>query len=234
MTRWVSLLTFAAALALVPAAANADWSDNFDAYANGSGLHGQGSWRGWDGNPAFNAFVSSRFAHSAPHSAEIRPTSDIVQQYTGVNSGLWTISGWSYVPSGGFGDQYFILLNTYAEGGPNNWSLDLGFDQDTGQIVDFDDVNTPPLQMIRDAWVPVRVEIDFNADLQRIFYGVSLLTQKSWTEGASGGGVLNLDALDLYSNASTAIYWDDLELREEGATSVEPTTWGAVKGAFRR
>ena len=233
MTRWVSLLTFAAALALVPAAANAQWSDNFDAYVNGSGLHGQGGWRGWDGNPAFNGFVSSRFARSAPHSLESRPTTDIVQQYTGVNSGLWTISGWCYIPSGGSGIQYFILLNTYNEGGPNNWSLDMGFDQNSGQIIE-DDPNTPPLQMIRDAWVPVRVEIDFTNDTQSVYYGVSLLVTKSWTEGASGGGALNLDALDIYSNASTAIYWDDLDLREEGATAVEPTTWGAVKGAFRR
>lgn len=235
MTRWVSLITFALALAFVPAAANAGgpWSDNFDSYANGSGLHGQGGWRGWDGNPAFNGFVSSVRARSAPHSLESRPTTDIVQQYTNVNSGLWTISGWNYIPSGGSGIQYFILLNTYNEGGPNNWSLDMGFDQNSGQVIE-DDPNTPPLQIIRDQWVPVRVEIDFNNDIQRVFYGVSLLVQKSWTEGASGGGALNLDALDIYSNAATAIYWDDLVLEEEGATSVEPTTWGSVKGAFRR
>ena len=29
-----------------------DWSDNFDSYATGSQLHGQGGWKGWDNNPA--------------------------------------------------------------------------------------------------------------------------------------------------------------------------------------
>lgn len=224
-------LFLTAALVLTPAAALA-WSDNFDGYANGSGLHGQGGWRGWDGNVGANAFVTNVQSRSAPHSASVLPTSDIVQQYVGVNTGQWVLTAYNYVPAGVQGPQYLILLNTYNEGGPYNWSDDILYDLTAGQVRDSDFPATPPLALIRNQWVQTRVEINFAADTQAIYYGGNLLTSKSWTEGASGGGVLNLAALDLYSNNGATIYWDDLSLLEAGTTAVEPTTWGRVKAAF--
>ena len=224
-------LFLTAALVLAPAAALA-WADNFDGYANGSGLHNQGGWRGWDGNVGANAFVSNLQSRSAPHSAAVLPTSDIVQQYVGVNTGQWVLTGYNYVPSGVSGPQYLILLNVYNEGGPYNWSLDLLYDLTANQVRDADFPATPPLPLIRNQWVQTRIEINFATDTQAIYYGGNLLTQKSWTEGASGGGELNLDALDLFSNNGATIYWDDLSLLEAGVTAVEPTTWGRVKAAF--
>jgi len=224
-------LFLTAALVLAPAAALA-WADNFDGYANGSGLHNQGGWRGWDGNVGANAFVSNVQSRSAPHSAAVLPTSDIVQQYVGVNTGQWVLTGYNYVPSGVSGPQYLILLNVYNEGGPYNWSLDLLYDLTANQVRDADFPATPPLPLIRNQWVQTRIEINFATDTQAIYYGGNLLTQKSWTEGASGGGELNLDALDLFSNNGATIYWDDLSLLEAGVTAVEPTTWGRVKAAF--
>ncbi|MBK9233821.1 MAG: hypothetical protein IPO15_24020 [Anaerolineae bacterium] len=32
-----------------------DWSDNFDSYATGSQMHGQGGWKGWANDPAAGA-----------------------------------------------------------------------------------------------------------------------------------------------------------------------------------
>jgi hypothetical protein len=236
MRRSVRLLATLAAIAALPALAQAQWSDNFDSYANGTPLHGVGGWAGWDNNPGATGYVTNAQSHSAPHSVEIRPTTDLVQQFNGVGANTWMISGWSYCPTGGTGEQYWILLNTYVAGDPtsNNWSLDLLFDQTGGVVRDFDNPATPTIPLIRNQWVQVRVVIDFTANTQQVFYGATLFTTKSWTEGASGGGKLNLDALDLYSNAGSTIYWDDLVLAREGATPVESTTWGGVKGAFRR
>jgi hypothetical protein len=236
MRRSVQLLAALSALAVLPALAQAQWSDNFDGYANGTSLHGVGGWAGWDGNPAATGFVTNVQSRSAPHSMESRPTTDLVQEFNGVGANTWVISGWSYCPTGGVGQQFFILLNTYVSGNPpaDNWSLDLLFDQSAGLVRDFDVPTTPAIPLIRNQWVQVRVVIDFTADTQQVFYGATLFTTKSWTEGASGGGQLNLDALDLFSNGGTTIYWDDLVLAREGATPVESTTWGGVKGAFRR
>jgi hypothetical protein len=222
------------AFLLTPVISLAQWTDDFDSYTAGSGLHGQGGWVGWDNNPGADAFVTNLRSRSAPNSEENRSTSDIVQQFTGINSGQWAISGWCYIPTGGFGNQFFILLNTYNHGGPYNWSLDLQFNQTSGQVVDFDDPNTPTRPIIYNQWVEVRVVIDFDTDFQQIYYNGALFASRSWTEGASGGGVLNLAALDLYSEAASTIYWDDLALDDLRATPVQQTTWGGVKAAFRR
>jgi hypothetical protein len=245
MRRSVQLFAVLAAFALLPTTALAQWGDNLDTYVAGSGMHGQGppppspsadgGWQCWDNNfPAVNGFVSAAQSHSAPHSAEIRPTTDITQQFLGVNANEWELSGWVYVPSAGTGQQFLILLNTYQHGGPYNWSLDMLFDLTNNIVADFDSPATPPLPLIRGQWVQVRVVINFGTDTQTIFYGANQLNSKSWTEGASGGGALNLDCLDLYSNAGGTIYWDDLRLVRTDATPVEPTTWGRVKDSFRR
>lgn len=235
MRRSLPLFAVLAALAL-PTLALAAWSDNFDSYANGSALHGVGGWAGWDNNPAATGYVSNAQSHSAPHSCEVRPTTDLVQQFTAVNTGIWLLSGWIFCPTGGSGQQYLVLLNTYVPGNvaADNWSLDLEFDQTGGVVRDLDDAGTPTIPLIRGQWVQVRVIIDFTANIQQVFYGNTLFTAKSWTEGASGGGALNFAALDLFSNAATTVYWDDLSLQGEGSTAVEPTTWGGVKAAFGR
>ncbi|HWN83381.1 MAG TPA: hypothetical protein VNM87_14890 [Candidatus Udaeobacter sp.] len=235
MRRSLPLFALLAVMAL-PSLALAQWSDNFDGYANGTSLHGVGGWAGWDNNPAATGFVTNAQSHSAPHSVDIRPTTDLVQQFTGVNSGIWLFNSWIFVPTGGSGDTYLIFLNTYVPGNValDNWSLDLEFDQSAGVVRDLDDPGTPTLPLVRGQWVQVRAIIDFTANVQQIFYGNTLFTAKSWTEGASGGGVLNFAAIDLFSNGATSVFWDDLSLQHEGATAVEPATWGSVKATFRR
>ncbi len=234
MKRMVISVVALVVVALFPAAVFAQWADNFDSYANGSGLIGQGGWVGWDNNPGANAFVTNLRSRSAPNSASIISTSDIVQRFSGVSAGAWRITGYCFIPETGTGSQFFILLNTYNHGGPYNWSLDLEFDQDAGLVRDFDDPSTPTVPLIRKQWVQVSVVIDFVGNSQQVFYNGALFTAKSWTEGASGGGVLNLAALDLYSQSASTIYWDDLSLQREGATPVAPATWGGIKAAFKR
>lgn len=221
----------ALALALAPAAGLA-WQDNFDTYPVGP-LVPQGGWIGWNGNAAATAYVVNQPFRSAPNSAEIRPTTDCVQQYTGINSGQWVFTAYSYVPTGQTGEQYFILLNTYPASPSNNWSCQILLNGTTGVVSDADNPNGPTIPIVRNQWVLLQVFIDFGIDQQTIFYNGVLLNQKSWTAGTAPGGALNLAALDLFSNNAPAIYWDDLVLREAGATPVESTSWGQIKANFR-
>jgi hypothetical protein len=233
MNTWVLRITMTLALISLPAFVAAQpWSDDFDAYANGSGLHGQGGWRAWDGNTAFDAFVTDVQSRSAPHSADIILNADIVQQFVGANAGEWTIGGYCYIPSGSTGQQFFILLNDYNEGGAKNWSSEIVFDSNTGFVFDNSGAGTA-YPIINDQWVELRVEIDFNANDQDTYYGNQLVSTKSWTEGSSGGGALNLEALDLFSNNGSSIYWDDLTLLQPPPVSIEEVSWGEIKSRFR-
>jgi uncharacterized repeat protein (TIGR01451 family) len=190
--------------------ANVDWFDDFDSYAVDSNMCGQGGWTCWDLDPGAAAYVSDDEALSAPHSVEITGVADLVHTYTGYTSGQWAYTAWQYIPGDMVGLSYFIMLNTYAPLGTNNWSLQLEFDAAGGVVLDFDGGATLPL--VTDQWVPIEVVIDLDIDLQEVYYNGTLLFADSWANHASGGGILEIAAVDLWSNGATSVYYDDMAL----------------------
>ena len=68
------------------------------------------------------------------------------------------------------------------------------------------------MPFITDQWVPVRCEINLDTDWIDIFYNDSLFTGYKWTTGVTGGGALNIGAVDLYAFGSSAVYYDDMSL----------------------
>lgn len=75
------------------------WSENFDAYAAGSSMHGQGGWKGWDNDPQWEAFVSDAKSRSPENSVDIKTDADLVHEYDGYTSGVYVYTAWIYVPS---------------------------------------------------------------------------------------------------------------------------------------
>jgi len=203
-----------------------DFSDNFDGYATGSQLHGQGGWKGWDNNPAAGAIATGAAAYSPPNSAEIFGPSDLVHEFSGYTSGVWTLAFRVYVPSDFSGQSYAILLNSYADGGPYNWSTQILFDSGLGTVYCDGCSFGGSLPLVTGGWVPVVVEIDFDSDLQTIYYDGQILGQGSWTNGVSGGGVLNLAAIDLYANSASRIFYDSLTISRLASTQEIPTLGG--------
>lgn len=201
-----------------------DWSENFDSYANDSQMHGQGGWKGWFNDPNAGAFVRDDQAHSAPHSVEITGASDLVHEYSGYTAGAWTYTAWQYIPSSATGITYFILLNSYDDGGIDlNWSLELQFDLGTDTLIN-DGPDGGTLPIVYDQWVEVRNEIDLDANTQTVFYGGTQLFTGSWTEGMSGGGVLNIAAVDLFANGAAPVYYDDISLVGAGTAICDSPT----------
>ena len=191
------------------------WEENFDSYDLGSSMHGQGGWKGWDDNPDATGYVTDVQAQSPPHSVEIAwfgdTAADLIHEFTGVSSAEWTFTAYQYIPSDFSGETYFLLLNTYNDGGPYHWSNAVSFSSDTGEVSSWEGET---LLIIFDQWVEIRVEINFSADWQEIYYDDDLLVEKSWTEGIEPGGVLNLACVDLYASdaPSTSVYYDDFSL----------------------
>jgi hypothetical protein len=191
------------------------WSDNFDSYPTGFQLHGQYGWKGWDNNPDAGALTTDVQAHSAPNSVAVLGATDLTHPYSGYSAGKWTYTAWQYIPTDFAGMTYFILLNTYTDGGPYNWSTEVVFDSISGLVTnDGPDAGTLPL--IKGQWVQIRDEIDLTADTQDFYYGDSLLFHGSWTDGMSGGGVANIANVDLFANGSSVVYYDDFSLLPAG------------------
>lgn len=227
-------LTFGPALiAFAQPEGGPGWFENFDSYATGSQMHGQGGWQGWDNAPAAGALVTDVVSLSAPNSVDIVGLSDLVHQYPGYDSGVWLYTAWQYIPTGYFGDSYFIMQNTYNDGGPYDWSVQIHFDSATGMVgsdsVEGFSQETP---FFYDTWMPIRVLIDLEEDHQQVYYGDVLVAECSWTTcQPTSAGVLAIGAVDLFANGATSVYYDNLSLtripdlsitKEASDTLVEP------------
>ena len=75
------------------------WEDDFDSYAEGSDMHGQGGWKGWDNDPTWTAYVTDKESRSDPHSVDIKTTADLVHEYSGYTSGEFIYTAYVYKPS---------------------------------------------------------------------------------------------------------------------------------------
>ncbi len=201
------------------------WFDDFDNYTLYQFLDGtpdDGGWKGWDDSPAVGATVTGNQSLSSPHSVDIVGPTDLVHEYSGYSSGIWTFIAWVYVPGDTVGNSYFILLSYYAEDNPganSKWAVQMWFDP-VLEIVTVDDGDE--LDLITDQWVEIRVEIDLGADWHQVFYDGLMLYEKAWTAGPfnQGDGLLDIAAVDLFANSATSVYYDDLSL--EGEAGEDP------------
>jgi hypothetical protein len=192
-------------------------------------LHGVGGWKGWANDPNAAAYTTDAQARSAPASVDIVGPADLVHEYSGATSGQWVYTAWQYVPGDMTGLSYFILLNAYDDAGvTNNWSTQVSFDGTNGTVIsEFEGAQLP---LVTDQWVEFRVEINLDTDWQTIFYDGQILSQKSWTEGVSGGGALNIAAVDLFANGASSVYYDDMSLVQAAGTcdAPEDIPWASV------
>lgn len=183
--------------------ASAVFTEDFDGYATGSQLHGQGGWKGWDNDPTWSAPTSALHSVSPNNSAEIGGWSDLVHEFN-VAGGVWQLSIMQFIPDGSTGQNYFILLNEYNDGGPYDWSVQLNFDLTAGLVIS--DFALLPINY--DQWVELKFDIDLNANTVYEYYGGDLLSSHQWDDDASN----TIGAIDLYSEGASPVYYDDFRL----------------------
>ncbi len=188
------------------------WGDNFDSYATGSSLQGQGGWKGWANSPAGAAFTSNAHAFSTPNSVDIAPAADTVHEYSGYTAGEWIYEAWQYIPTDFTGQSYFILLNQYDDAGNTvNWSVQVRFNGDTNQVENTG-TSEGTLPLMKGMWMLLKIEFDLTNDTCAFYYGGQLLYSGTWTGEVSGSGIANLAAVDLFANDASSIFYDDLLL----------------------
>jgi hypothetical protein len=208
-----SVLIALAAIAVAPAAAMAQWSDNFDSYGPGT-INGQGGWQGWDNVPAAAGTVTAAVARSSPNSQLIQNGSDSVQRFN-INAGQWSFRAWQFIPQNYTGDTYVILNNQYNDGGPWSWAVQMLFQGSTGLVLDDNGRTENSISFVRGAWAEVRVDFDLTTNTIAEYYNGALLSTGTW----AAGGPVGLAALDLYSAGGTAVYYDDLSVSRVPAPS---------------
>ena len=209
------LTTIIALLGTVSLASGQSMFDNFDTYTVGS-IAGQGGWQGWTGNAAVAGTVSTLQASSGAQSLQLVAGNDTVRPFSGVTSGLWTLSLQQYVPSASSGVSWVITMNSYPSS--LNWSAQVQADISQGLVGVFDGAGVQAgstLSLIKDQWVDIRFDINLGANSVSTFYNNTLLGTHAW----QSGGLNQLQALDLYPDegAGTAqvgsIFYDNVQLQ---------------------
>ena len=216
------------------------WSEDFDSYAAGSLIEYQGGWTDWWLGPQGLSQVSNAQALSGANSGAIILGSDTVYNFDGLqggnnedapNCGEWTFTGWVYTPSGGIGQNYFIILNNYNGAGLNTqWSAQVCFNWVTSQVeCDCGSGVPDTATLLTDQWVELRVEVDLDQDVLLstdntfVFYNNVLLGSYPWSAGVFGQDMHTenkIEALDLYpSPGASTLFWDDLSLTQTATGS---------------
>jgi hypothetical protein len=200
-----------AAVAGEPNAAPASvFTEDFESYAAGMALHGQGGWKGWNNNPAAGATVSTEFACSGSQSVEILGSSDLVHEFRRAG-GQWALSLMQYIPSGSTGTSNFILLNRYKDGGANtydDWSIETQYNLQTGVITCWHGAIPGAAAILFDQWVQIKLLINLDQNTFEEFYNGRRMAAGPWDDDTHG----TLQALDLFGNRASSIYYDDIRI----------------------
>jgi len=179
--------------------------EDFEAYAAGSGLHGQGGWKGWNNTEAAGAPASSTRAFAGANSVEIIGSADLVHEFT-LNGGVVEFSAMQYIPSGSTGESYFILLNQYDDAQvTDDWSVQTVFNLGTG-VVTFDGGTTATI--VYDKWVEVKCVIDLDNNTVGHYYNGVLCVTNQWDDS----GHTTLQAIDLFGNNASSVWYDDIKI----------------------
>jgi len=218
----IRLFGLAAFVVLGASPSHAQFQDDFESYANGSALDGQGGWAGWDGVNQNLTIVNQTQAFSGLQSISIVKDADTVQQFN-YTSGQVTVSSQVYIPSGNGGSHWFILMDEYIVGGAKEWAGQVEFNNTTGNVecdCGAADAFTTPI--LYDQWAELRVEIDIDADFAEVYYDGVLLGSWVWSTGAFGTPntpPVAFKAIDLYAQTGGPMkytYFDDVKVDGSG------------------
>jgi hypothetical protein len=214
MKKQIGVLALIAVLSVAGNLWAGDFTEGFESYAPESNVHGQGGWKGWDNVAEVGAPVSNRIAHSGRNSIEILGSSDLVHEFS-LTGDKWVVTASQYIPSGAKGITYFILLNTYRDSGPYDWSVQSEYNLSTGTITPRTGATGSGARIVYDQWVEIRVAVDLTANtFEESYNGVRIATGR-WDDDAHG----TLQALDLYGNGASSIFYDDISVASANAAS---------------
>ncbi|MBN8480705.1 MAG: hypothetical protein J0L88_03835 [Xanthomonadales bacterium] len=203
-----------------------EWIENFDTYASGSQIHGQGGWKGWGNAASAGALVSSAQSTSAPNAIAIVGATDLVREFSGYTDGVYVMSARQFVPTGFSGESYFIVQNRYQDAMTDlSWSTQVVFDSADSVVKNFDDptfggANPGSQPLVTGQWSDLLLVIDLDSDRQAFYYNGAVVFSGSWTaqypvNPPNTAGTLTIGAIDLFANNASVVYYDDIAIRPD-------------------
>ena len=221
-----SLLIGTLVCVLSPLASAQTFSDDFESYAVGSALEGQGGWSGWDNVNTMSTVVSAAQARSGSQSMQVDYGTDTVQQFTPATSGTWIFEAWIYAPSSFDGQCDIMVMNSYAHGGPYEWGSQVLVEgQNSTVSCNCGGAGASSTPLPRDRWIEIRKVIDLDGDTATIYFDGTLFSAYTWTGGTFGAPahpIPSIEGLDIYvyPNIGTdpGLFIDDVRLYRQSSS----------------
>ena len=158
-------------------------------------------------SPSAGALVSNLRAQAGAKSIRISGSSDLVHEFA-LAGGKWVLTAWQYIPSQTTGTTYFILLNTYKDGGPNDWSIQTQYNLATGAITPWSGAVGQGGKIKYNEWVPIQLVIDLDGNTFEEYYDGVMIATDQWDDDAHG----TFQAIDLYGNSASSVYYDEITI----------------------
>ena len=188
------------------------FKENFDSYAVGSNMNGQGGWEDWAGPTGAGGIVSWVGTIDSDNIVDIAGASDLVYDGWDYSSGDLTFSVMQYIPSeADTGTTYCILLSKHLA--DPQWAMQLAFDLSAGTVVADMDNALGSFNVLTDQWVKIEADIDLDDNTVDVYYGDALVRSGQWSAGE-----VQLTSIDLFSNAADTVYYDDVSIVPEPMT----------------
>jgi len=208
--------------------ARAAWSDDIP-YANGSTIIGQGAWVGWEQVGTDDSIATNAEAFSAPNSLLMggAATVDLIPEFSGVTSGVQTLTVMTFVPTGSAGasDIGFLSRHKGFQGAADTqWFGPFSLNMNNEQVCGNADVT-----IVRDEWIQMKTIFNIDDKEYDIYYDGELAKSGTW------GGDNAVVGLDCWSPGGTdPLYYDDFNITPEPATMVLLVMGGLSLATRRR
>lgn len=229
------LLLFASVIAAGPllTAQTVLFEDDFESYTVGEGIAAQASDVGWQlwtaGQPQMDAMVSDMQASSGTNSIHLLQSAgvDIVYDVgTPLITGKYDIEFKMYIPAGKEG--YFNVMHNWDLNSTNNyeWAADVYFSAN-GQVTwttGFTDGGAVAFD--HDTWFDMKVAVDMDADLAKIYYNGEELVAWQWSLNNADGmpGLNQFKVVNFFaygpSQTNGDYYIDDFKISDTSDVSV--------------
>ncbi|HZK07776.1 MAG TPA: T9SS type A sorting domain-containing protein [Bacteroidales bacterium] len=191
-------------------------------------------WTCWTGNGgaggAEDPMVTTDQAASGANSIICEGTNDFVMLFGNKTSGKYAVSFDVFVPTGFVG--YYNLLQVYGEGGAGAvWGSEVYFNPNaTASINANGTAGYATFGYPYNTWIHIDNIVDLNADQASLMVEGAEVASWKWSLGASGSGVNQLAAMDIFAaatNGTPKCYFDNFTL-ENFAGLPAPTNLSAT------
>jgi len=207
MVMFVAVLV---AVVVMAASVNAGvYVEDFDSYAVGSNMNGQGGWEDWSGPTAAGGIVSLVKTVDSDNVIDISGGSDLCYDQMDYTSGVVSFSINQYIPSTSTGTTYLILLNEHLA--VPSWAMQLSFNLGTGIVQADQDDSLGTFSILTDQWAAIEANIDLDNNTVKVYYEGTLIRNGEWVAAPK---TVQLTTLDLFANGADAVYYDDFAVPE--------------------